>query len=272
MHSKEVFLLWFPLISSRYQTAKQTQSGRGFGRTLASAVSGCSPCGNLGVFLAIVSQYKPQTGGPVRAHPWHDESATDSWIRIRHSLHSWAASQAHTLIYFHTVQYFCPAPWTWETVSPQKVITSSLWEVISLPFCLLRQVWIWTQFLPIWWVVLPSLPWFLCLTSSVVHLRPSPWLSGRMSLFSGSTCPLAPGGIFSWQSRGCAPVTREVTNHCLHNPRRVSKKCCGNLNLRYRTLRQFSRKQCFIVLAWIQRTRAHRLSLGNKEVLPYIPL
>jgi hypothetical protein len=31
--------------------------------------------------------------------------------------------------------------------SPQKVVTSSLWEVISLPFCLLRQTWIWTRVL-----------------------------------------------------------------------------------------------------------------------------
>jgi hypothetical protein len=29
-------------------------------------------------------------------------------------------------------------------VSPPKVVTRSLWEVINLPFCLLRQTWIWT--------------------------------------------------------------------------------------------------------------------------------
>jgi hypothetical protein len=29
-----------------------------------------------------------------------------------------------------------------DTVSPQKAVTSGLWEVISLPFCLLRQGWI----------------------------------------------------------------------------------------------------------------------------------
>jgi hypothetical protein len=43
--------------------------------------------------------------------------------------------------------------------------------------------------------------------------------------------------------------------------------CCGNLKLRYRTLRQLSRKQCFIVWAQTQR-----LSPKNKEVFPYIPL
>jgi hypothetical protein len=31
--------------------------------------------------------------------------------------------------------------------SPQKAVTNGLWEVISLPFCLLRQAWIWTWFL-----------------------------------------------------------------------------------------------------------------------------
>jgi hypothetical protein len=50
------------------------------------------------------------------------------------------------------------------------------------------------------------------------------------------------------------------------------KYCCRNLKLRYETLRQFSRKQHFILLAQIQQTRVQRLSPKNKGVSPYIPL
>jgi hypothetical protein len=39
-----------------------------------------------------------------------------------------------------------------------------------------------------------------------------------MSPSSRSSYPLAPGGIFFQQSRGCTPVTRVVTNHHLCNP------------------------------------------------------
>jgi hypothetical protein len=49
-------------------------------------------------------------------------------------------------------------------------------------------------------------------------------------------------------------------------------KCCGNLKLRYGTLRQFSRKQRFTVLTQNQLTSVQRLSPKNKEVSPYIAL
>jgi hypothetical protein len=48
--------------------------------------------------------------------------------------------------------------------------------------------------------------------------------------------------------------------------------CCSNLKLRYGTLRQFSRKQHFIVRTQTQQSCLQRLSPENKEVLPYIPL
>jgi hypothetical protein len=39
-----------------------------------------------------------------------------------------------------------------------------------------------------------------------VHPRPSPWIAWRTSPSSGSSCPLAPGGIFSqWSGGGDAP-------------------------------------------------------------------
>jgi hypothetical protein len=42
--------------------------------------------------------------------------------------------------------------------------------------------------------------------------------------------------------------------------------------MRYRTLREFSRKQLFIVPAQTQQTRVQRLSPKNKGVSPFIPL
>jgi hypothetical protein len=48
--------------------------------------------------------------------------------------------------------------------------------------------------------------------------------------------------------------------------------CCWNLKLRYGTLRQFIRKQCFIVPAQTQWTRVQRLRPENKGVSPYISL
>jgi hypothetical protein len=49
--------------------------------------------------------------------------------------------------------------------------------------------------------------------------------------------------------------------------------CCENLKLSYRrTLRQVSRKQCFIVLAQSQQTYVQSLSSKNKGVSPCVPL
>jgi hypothetical protein len=58
----------------------------------------------------------------------------------------------------------------------------------------------------------------------------------------------------------------------LQSWQQVPKVCCGNLKLRYGTLRQFTRKQQFIVLAQTQQTCVQRLHPENTEVSPYIPL
>jgi hypothetical protein len=67
--------------------------------------------------------------------------------------------------------------------SHQKAVTSGLWEVISLTFCHLTQVWIEPGFLPVWQAVLSSPCLFRHLTSPgpIVHPRPSPQLTGRMN-------------------------------------------------------------------------------------------
>jgi hypothetical protein len=51
------------------------------------------PSWELRCLLATECQYKPWTGGPVRAHPGPYEFSTDPWIGALHLLHSWAVSR-----------------------------------------------------------------------------------------------------------------------------------------------------------------------------------
>jgi hypothetical protein len=80
-----------------------------------------------------------------------------------------------------------------------------LWELISFPFCLLRQSWIQTRVL----TSLMSHASFPLLVPAPQGLNPT---QQRMNPSSRSIFPLAPSRIFSL-------VTREMTNHHLHNPR-----------------------------------------------------
>jgi hypothetical protein len=153
-----------------------------------------------------------------------------------------------------------------DPVSPQIGLLGGLWEVISFPFCLLRQVWIRTQ-------VLTSLRDSAPLPSLVPVPHQVPlciWglhpdsLGGRVLPLDQAVCWHLVG------SKGGTPETREMTNHYLCNPSKgAPKKWCRNLKLR---LRQFSRKQCFIVPAQTQQTCVQRLSLENKEVSLYVSL
>jgi hypothetical protein len=85
---------------------------------------------------------------------------------------------------------------------------------------------------------------------------------------------------FLWQlvgsspsSLGDAPGNKGGDKSLYPQSRQMSpQKCCGNLNLRYRTLRQFSKKQHFIVLTQTQQTGVQRLSPENKSVPPNRPL
>jgi hypothetical protein len=109
--------------------------------------------------------------------------------------------------------------------------------------------------------VLPSPRWFLCLTRFHCDLRPSPWLTGRMSPFSGSCCLLMPGGLLPvvW---GMHPGDKGGDKSPFPQSQQTDpKKCCWNLKMRYRTLRQFSRKQHFIVLAQTQPQGQRSLTL-----------
>jgi hypothetical protein len=179
------------------------------------------------------------------------------------------------LIHFHTAQYFLP-PCSLnlrDTVSPQTVVTSDLWEVINLPFCLLRQAWMWTRVLASLksGASLPSLVpethWVpLCIWGLHLDL-PGGWVPLWIKLSVGAWWDLflVVQGMHLGDKRGDKSLSPQSLQW-------APKKCCGNLKLRYGTLRQFSRKQCFIVPAQTQQTHVHRLSPENKGVSPYVPL
>jgi hypothetical protein len=77
-----------------------------------------------------------------------------------------------------------------DMVSPQQAITSGLWEVIRLPFCLLRQAWIWTGFL--------------------IERR-----EVLLSCFLGLSGLLCASTAFTPYPKGCTLVTKEVITHHL---------------------------------------------------------
>jgi hypothetical protein len=100
------------------------------------------------------------------------------WEGTSHSLQSWDASQLaflHTLTQ-HSTSTLLPEPET--LLHPKTVVTSSLWEVISLPFCLLGQAWICNQVLTSLMssVNLPSLvPAPHCVPLCIWGPRPDSW-------------------------------------------------------------------------------------------------
>jgi hypothetical protein len=105
-----------------------------------------------------------------RAHPRPCEFAMDPQIGNLHLLCRWVVSQAYMFTHSHTAQYFHPAPWTWETVPPQRAVTRvSLQGVDQTPFLPPKTGWIRTGFLLIWGVGLPS--WFQVFPGSFVWLK-----------------------------------------------------------------------------------------------------
>jgi hypothetical protein len=68
-------------------------------------------------------------------------------------------------------------------------------------------------------------------------------------------------------------VTVQVITHLVSTiPCESPRNAAGSCKLRYKTLRQFSRKQCFITPAQIQRTHVQMLCPKNKGVSPYVHL
>jgi hypothetical protein len=119
-----------------------------------------------------------------------------------------SVSHFHTLS--HRALFPSLSPNLRGTVSPWFLaVTSCLWEVISLHFCLLRQAWNWSQFHTrlMSGVSIPHC--FLCLTWSHVHLRPSLLLTGglmslQFKLYIATWWDLLPfvwRDAFYWQRR-----------------------------------------------------------------------
>jgi hypothetical protein len=119
-------------------------------------------------------------------------------------------------------------------------------------------------------VVLPGS--FLCLTEFCCGSKAFTLTHREDKSPSWSSCLLASGGIFSLWSGRCTSDKGGDKSPSLQSWQQVPKVCCGNLKLRYGTLRQFTRKQQFIVLAQTQQTCVQRLHPENTEVSPYIPL
>jgi hypothetical protein len=149
-----------------------------------------------------MSPNKPQIRSLVRAHPAPYEFAVDLrfWTSSLTLQLAWVSGwHCHTLSH-STVLPPCSLNLR-DTVSHQKAVT----RVLS-PGCYQSD----GQHSPCW---------FLCLIRSVVHLRHSPRLTRRMNPSSGSTVLWRMAHHFSWWSRRHAPVTRELKDHCLCNPR-----------------------------------------------------
>jgi hypothetical protein len=78
---------------------------------------------------------------------------------------------------------------------------------------------------------------------SVVHSRPSPWLNGQMSPSSRSNCPLVPGRMISPGSARYVPWWQGRWKTTFSTILDMSpQRCCGDLEQRQWTLRQFNRK------------------------------
>jgi hypothetical protein len=105
------------------------------------------------------------------------------------------------LTHFYISHYFHLTPWTWETGLHTK-----RWLLAVSGMLLVSPSVSWSRpefepgFLPVWWVVFPSLCWFQCLTvfcCASEALTPTHWEEESPSR---SSCPLV-------------PVTRDVITH-----------------------------------------------------------
>jgi hypothetical protein len=142
--------------------------------------------------------------------------------------------------------------------------------VVILPFCLLRQAWIHKpKFLPVWWTLLPSHCWFLLLTRfhcaseafTPTHQEDKFLLWIKLSIGTWWDLLLVVQGMH--------PSDKGSDKSQSPQSWTIPKKCCGNLKLRYGTLKQFIRKQHFIVPSQTQQTHIQSLSPENKGVSPY---
>jgi hypothetical protein len=159
--------------------------------------------------------------------PLPDCQTDIEWEGTPHSLCSWTASQLtfsyiltqhSTSILLSEIKRHC--------FTPKKMVTRvSHWEVISLPFCLLEQTWIWTQVVTSLMSSASLLLAGSCTSLGWLCIRgPHPDLPGGWIPLCQAVCwcllGCLPGGL-----GGCTLVAREVITHHLHNLGWAPKKC-----------------------------------------------
>jgi hypothetical protein len=153
---------------------------------------------------------------------------------------------------------------------PKRQLLWCLWKLIRLPFCLLRQAWIWTHVLTSLMSGAPRLvsePFRvpLCNWTHLLGL-----LGERLSPH-GST---QPGGIWQGQPSQWALDTEPATRRWKHyppNPGRSPRNVAGGLRQRLRGHQRFWEVSLLSKLAATQWTQVQKLSPKNKGGFPYIP-
>jgi hypothetical protein len=179
---------------------------------------------------------------------------------------------SYTLIQHHT-SIPLPEPQK-HGFTPKMVVTRmSHWEVIRSTSVSWGRPDFEPGFLPVQWMYSPSLPGSCTSLGSVVHLRPLTLIRWEDESPSGSNCPLAPGGISSWQSRGTHPSDKGGDNSPSPQSWMSPQEMLWGFASWDTGFEAISRKQCFIVPAQTQCTHVQRLSPRTKgSLLPYIPL
>jgi hypothetical protein len=131
--------------------------------------------------LAIVSPYKPQTRGPVRAHLDHmslsqtHESGLCTHFISRLCL---KLTISHTLTQ-HNTYTLLPEPER-HNFTPKRVLLGCLWSWSDSPSASRGRPEFEPGFLPVWWVGLPN--WFLSLSRFLCATRSCPLSSLEESL------------------------------------------------------------------------------------------
>jgi hypothetical protein len=127
------------------------------------------------------------------------------------------------------------------------------WKEISLPFASWGRPEFEAGFLSVWWAIIPSPCWFLCLTGFHCAFEALTPACQEEESPSGSSC-LTSGGIYSWWSGEMHPVSKEP-------PRNV----VGGCSLRYKTLRQIAGSKVLLCQHRLSRVMSKGWALRIKR-------
>jgi hypothetical protein len=117
-----------------------------------------------------------------------------------------------------------------DRVSPQKAVTSSLWETDQSPLLPLEaglnsNLGSYQSESSASLPLLFPAPHWITLCVPGLHLTPQ-----EVESPSGSSCLSAPGGIFCQLSRGWTPATRKVTSHLCNSSNKSPRNVAGISN------------------------------------------